>query len=132
MSLSPSAFRRAAIGIAAAAAIFANSAARAGDFTHDQCRLISTVAADVMKGLGSNTLSVDFRQSLIRFIVPNGKLTCDGPKEIVTPTGADIDAFNTIKDVLYAPPQRISLEQAGLRSVPRTSASAAGTAPTIN
>jgi hypothetical protein len=131
MSLSPSVFRRAAIGIATAA-IFAGSSARAGDFTHDQCRLISAVAADVMKALGPSSLSVEFRQSLIKFIVPNGKqLTCDGTKEIVTPTGADIDAFNTMRVILLAPPSRISLEQAGLRSVPRASASAGG-APTIN
>src|SRR5262245_56912839 len=115
-----STFRHAMTGaVMLGAASLPSGGAQAGDFTHDQCRLIAAVATDVMKALGPTTLSVDFRQSLVRFVAPQGKFTCDGPKDILTPTGPDVDAFNTIKDVLFAPPRRISLEQAGLRSVPK-------------
>src|SRR5688572_1417219 len=48
----------------ATVALLAGSAARAGDFTSEQCGLISGVVSDVAKSLGTNKLSVDFRQSL--------------------------------------------------------------------
>jgi hypothetical protein len=88
-------------------------------FTTDQCRLISAVTAEVFRFRGAPTLSAQFRQSMVNFIAPNGSLTCDGPREIITPTENDVSAFNTIRTILLAPPRRISLEQAGLRSVPR-------------
>lgn len=44
-------------------------------------------------------------------------LTCDGPSNIRTPTGPDIDAFNTIRSVLAAGDAPIDLTGRGLRSV---------------
>jgi hypothetical protein len=44
-------------------------------------------------------------------------LTCDGEKNILTPKGADIDAFNVIRQMLLSPPAKISLQSAGLKSV---------------
>jgi len=113
--LNLSSFRTGAIALTAAAAMFAGTSAYAGDFTQDECRLISSVGTGTARAIGPEKLSQEFKSSFRSFLGPN--LTCDGPKDILTPTGIDIDTFNTIKDILYAPPRGISLEKAGLRSV---------------
>lgn len=78
-------FRRGAIALSTAAALLGSSAAaHAGSFSHEDCRLISSVITDVAKTVGARRLSLEFRQSLMSFIAPEGKLTCDGPKDIIT------------------------------------------------
>lgn len=103
------------IAAAALAAVGMTGQAKAGDFTHDQCRAIAAVASDVVKTIGKEKLSVEFRQSFINFL--GAKLTCDGPKDILTPTGEDIDTFNTIMTFLEGGSKPIYLQRAGLRSV---------------
>lgn len=115
-------FRKGAIALTTAAAVFAGTSAHAGDFTSDQCRMIAAVAGDVMKAVGASKLSIEFRTSLIDFIMPNvdgngRKMTCDGNKRITTSTADDVAAFLTMREILLAPPSKISLEKAGLRSV---------------
>ena len=116
-----SSYRRAALGLAAGAALLASPMAHAGDFSAEQCKLIATVSGEVVKTVGVQKLSEDFRKSIANFIMPevNGKrtMTCEGPKNIFTPTGNDVDAFNTIREILLSPPRQISLQKAGLRSV---------------
>jgi hypothetical protein len=63
--------------------------------------------------LDPETVSAEFKQSFRDFLGPN--LSCDGPRDIHTPTGPDIDAFNTIRSQLLA--GKISLRDAGLRAV---------------
>lgn len=82
-------------------------------FTPEQCKVIAAVAVDVLKALGPETLSGEFKQSFRNFLGPS--LTCDGPRDILTPTGPDIDAFNTIRSLLLR--GDISLREAGLRAV---------------
>jgi hypothetical protein len=111
----PSPLRKSAIALTTVAAMFAGAAAHAGDFTPEQCRSISAVGISVAKAVGPSTLSTEFKQSFRNFLGPD--LTCDGPKDILTATPDDVAAFNTIKQVLFAPPAKISLTSAGLRSV---------------
>ncbi len=101
-----------------AAAITAPGA-QAGSFTEDQCKIIAGTGGRVMQALGAETLSREFRESYRLFLAPDGRtLTCTGPMDIYTPTGADIDAFNTIRGMLLSGGDwRISLQEAGLRSV---------------
>lgn len=112
------ALRRGAIALAAGAALFGANAAQAASFTDKECRIISAVARDVVRTLGKEKLSSQFRESLINFMAPDGKtLTCDGPTQIRTPTGPDVDAFNTIRTILLAGDNPISLQKRGLVSV---------------
>jgi len=111
---------------AAGLAIAPSMTAQAAEFTPQQCEAIAGVTAKVVSVLGANTLSKEFRRSLAAFIVPDGKrATCTGPTDIVTPKGADIDAFNTIRSFLLEEKTPISLQKAGLRSV-----ASAGSSPT--
>lgn len=112
------ALRRGAAAIVAAGVLFGANAAQAGSFTELECKTVSGVAREVVKAVGKDTLSMDFRRSLLSFIAPDGKQsTCTGPLKIATPTGADIDAFNTIRGLLLAGPKPISLQERGLQSV---------------
>lgn len=72
------------------------------------------VSTNVIKAVGRDTLSVEFRQSLRDWL---GDLTCDGPTDIHTPTGPDIAAFNTIRSVVASGDDPIDLTGRGLRSV---------------
>jgi hypothetical protein len=99
--------------LAAGIVSVATGSAAAAPFTPEQCRIISAVAVDVLKAIGPDTVSPEFKQSFRDFLGP--RLTCDGPKQIRTPTVADIAAFNTIRSQLLA--GDISLQAAGLRSV---------------
>lgn len=110
----------AAIGASAVAtSLFAANAAQAqapGSFDHQTCKGIAGVIVGVYDDLGSRQkTSAAFQESIRRWLnVPN--FTCDGPKDIHTPTGEDVATFNTIKQVLYAS-TNISLTAAGLRSI---------------
>jgi hypothetical protein len=84
-------------------------------FTPEQCRIVAATVADVVRAIGANTLSVEFRTSLRDFIMTDGQMTCRGPGTILTPTTNDIAAFNTIRSQLLA--SDISLQKAGLRSI---------------
>jgi hypothetical protein len=126
----PSSFRKKATAVAAATAMMGAASfatdAQAGDFTHEQCKIIAGITTDTMNAIGTNKLSPEFRGSIVKFIAPEGQLTCDGPKDILTPRGKDVDAFVVIRAVLLsrAGGGSISLEKAGLRSVdPATLAS---------
>lgn len=113
------ALRRGAFALATIAAMAASTGVQAaGSFTEHECKVISLVTRDVVKAVGVDTLSTDFRRSLASFMAPDGnKLTCDGPTRITTPTGPDVDAFNTIRTILLAGPNPISLQNRGLVSV---------------
>jgi hypothetical protein len=87
--------------------------ATAAPFTPEQCKIISAVAVDVLKAIGPDTVSAEFKQSFRDFL--GSGLTCNGPKEIETPTANDIGAFNTIRSVLLN--AGISLQEGGLRAV---------------
>jgi hypothetical protein len=95
----------------------AAGSASAAPFSAEQCKVIAATISQVLATLGAGTLSVEFRTSLRDFVVTDGKLTCAGSKEILTPTTQDIAAFNTIRTILLGGPNPISLQEAGVRSV---------------
>lgn len=119
--------RRGGIAVAAATAMAASTlfgvnaaqASEASKFTDHECKVIYLTTKEVVKVLGVETLSKDFRQSIANFMVPDGKtLTCTGPTDIATPRGDDVDAFNTIQDILAASKDNpILLQDRGIRSV---------------
>lgn len=113
------ALRRGAFVLATTATLFGANAAQAASFTEQECKIIGTVAIDVVKSVNaSNPVSQEFWTSFMRFLAPDGKrATCDGPTQIRTPTGPDVDAFNTIRTFLLAGPNPISLQKRGLVSV---------------
>jgi hypothetical protein len=112
------ALRRGAFALAAVASLAAATPGQAASFTEHECKVISGVARQVVTALGPNSLSVDFRRSLLGFIAPDGKRsTCTGPTQIRTPTDPDIAAFNTIRGILLQGPSPISLQERGLVSV---------------
>lgn len=115
-----STFRKTALGLTAAAAMFAGTAAHAGDFSAEDCKFIAHVGVTAAKVAGPEKLSVEFKTSFRNYLGAN--LTCDGPKNILTPTGEDVATFNTIRQVLLAPPRSISLEKAGVRAIDPRSA----------
>jgi len=91
-------------------------AAAQSAFTKDECKFIAGVAISTVKAVGSDKLSVDFRQSFVNWLGPN--ITCDGPREIVIRTGTDTDVMNAIRDGLSASSLRMDLTQrAGFRFV---------------
>lgn len=120
--------RKGAIAAATVGSLFAANAAAAADaslpsaprFTQQECRLISIIAVDVAKAMGPEKLSTEFKQSFRNFLGPN--LTCDGPTQISTPKGDDIDAYNTIGGLLLQGPKPISLRERGLRAVYKAAA----------
>jgi hypothetical protein len=111
------AFRRraAALGIAAIATLFAANATQAANFTPHECKVIAGVAGKVVRELGKDTLSLQFRQSFRNFIDANA--TCTGPTNIATPKGPDIDAFNVMRGILASGEKPIDLYARGVRAV---------------
>ena len=83
-------------GVALFSAGYGTSAI-AADFTEAQCRDIAAVAGTVVRTVGKENLSVEFRQSFRDFL--GAKLTCDGPKNLSTPTDKDLAALLTIEDI---------------------------------
>lgn len=110
-------FRRrfAAVGMAALATLFAANATQAASFTPHECKVIASVAGRVVRELGKDTLSLEFRQSFVNFL--DAKVTCTGPTNIATPTVNDVAAFNVIGGILLHAETPISLNARGLRSV---------------
>jgi hypothetical protein len=89
--------------------------ASASALSYEQCRTIAAITSQVVKTAGKDRLSSAFRNSMIQYVAPDGKIACTGSKEIQTPHGPDIDAFNTIRGLLLT--DGISLEKGGLRAV---------------
>jgi len=87
--------------------------------TYDQCRSIASVSQAVVKSLGPETLSVEFRKGWRDFVAPVGKLTCDGSTEIATPNGSDIDALGVIAVALKGLKPPINIFSYGVRGVPQ-------------
>ncbi len=110
-------FRRkvAAAGMAVLATLFVANATQAASFTPHECKVIAGVAGKVVRELGKDTLSLEFRQSFRNFLDAN--VTCTGPTNIATPKGPDIDAFNVIGGILLHGETPISLSARGVRAV---------------
>jgi hypothetical protein len=89
--------------------------ASASALSYEQCRTVAATAAEVVKVARKEKLSAAFRESLAKYVAPEGTIACTGPKEIRTPTGADIDAYNTIRGLLLH--SNISLQDEGLRAI---------------
>ena len=87
----------------------------AQDFSQAECKVIAAVASKVVKAVGKDTLSLAFRQSFRNWL--GTPLTCQVPVEIRTPTGPDIDAWNTIRTVLGSGDQPIDLLERGVKAV---------------
>lgn len=104
------------MALALTGAVLFGSCNLAQAFTKQECKGIAYVVMDVIKAVGADKLSVEFRQSLTDWVRPPD-FTCDGPKDILTPRGKDIDVFNTIMSILESGKNPISLQDAGLRSV---------------
>lgn len=102
--------------LASIAAMAMTHPAAAGDFTKEECKGITGVAIEVFKAMDGSTLSEQFRSSFKNWIRPP-EFTCDGPKNIYTPTDRDIAAFNAIRAALEGGSQPIFLTKVGLRSV---------------
>ena len=112
-----SALRKGAIALAAGSVLMAANA-QAASFTQEECGLIAGVSATTVRSLGADNLSVEFRDSLMRFVAPDGRrATCDGHTEIKTRTADDAAAFATIRRLLLSPPHSVSLQRAGVRAV---------------
>lgn len=107
--------------MAAGAALLGTAAptpAQAAAFTEQECKVIAGVTSEVVRAVGKDKLSREFRLSMARFIGPDGKrATCDGPTNIATPTVDDSAAYNTIRGILLEGPNPISLQERGLVSV---------------
>lgn len=112
-----SAFRRSAIALAAAATLFAANA-QAATFSEQECKVVAGISAKTVRAVGPETLSQDFRRSLMSFAAPDGqRATCSGPTNIATPTVNDVAAFNVIRGILASGSNPIDLQARGLRSV---------------
>jgi hypothetical protein len=83
----------------------------APQFTELQCKTIATTTTEVFEALGAQKLSVDFRRSVIDFIIPDGRtVTCTGPRQIAWRDRSDWAAFHTIRAQLLGSRVPISLE----------------------
>lgn len=104
----------AAMFAAAATGLVAPIAANAAPpISQTECDIIAKTSSRVLRAVGPETVSTEFKQSFRSFLGKN--LTCDGPTDIRTPTKQDVALFNNIRTELLA--FDISLEKAGLRSV---------------
>lgn len=112
-SFSRTTARKAALGIAAAAAM--TTGAAAADFTQKQCAGIAETAIEVLRAVGKDTLSQEFRQSFRGWL--GADLRCDGPKDIIIVTHNDSATYATIREALLRGSKPISLQKAGLRVV---------------
>lgn len=118
-SNSKTVLRRGAFALATVTAMTgATTGAQAAEFTREECGLIAETSRAVVKAVGVNTLSLEFRQSLGRFLVPdrNVGLTCAGPTQIATPTTNDVAAYSTILSFLP-----FDLQARGVRAVAQLS-----------
>ena len=128
------------LALAASTMAAVTAPAMAGDFTQDQCKSVSAIARAVVRHVGKDTLSLEFRQSFVDWMGPETR--CDGPKEIAIVTENDSATYRTIRSELLQLPKPISLQKAGLNPVVKSSASAtpsvpqkrsdATSAPTVN
>lgn len=130
-----------ALALAAASMAAVTSPALADGFTQKECKGIAGIAGAVVRRVGADMLSVEFRQSFMDWVGPEAR--CNGPKEIAIVTDQDSATFGTIRSELLQLPKPISLQKAGLRGVEKSSAvtttpvpqkrsDAAPAAPTIN
>jgi hypothetical protein len=94
-------------------------------FTQDECRQIRVATTLVFNRVSASNLSLEFRQGMINFIIPNGQTsTCTGSREISWRTQTDAATFNTIRGLLLTPaPNYLSLERAGVVLAPTPVAS---------
>ena len=100
-SNSKQALRRGAFALATAATLFGANAAQAANFTADECKTIFATSLHVVNELGKETLSNEFRTSLVRFMIPDGKnLACDVNSPIEMQTTKDNTAMATIDSLL--------------------------------
>lgn len=106
--------RSAAFGLAAAT-LMAIGPAVAGDFTQDECKGIAVSASQVVRTVGANTLSREFRKSFMNWM--GRDMMCAGPKDIIIVTENDSAAYGTIRSMLLAGSHPLSLQKAGLRVV---------------
>lgn len=129
-----------ALALAATTLGAVTAPALAGDFSPADCRGISGIAGAVVRHVGKDTLSVEFRQSFVNWI--GADFRCDGPKEIAIVTANDSATYATIRSELLLLPKPISLQKAGLAPVVKARAAAeppvpqkrsdAGPVPTVN
>lgn len=105
-----------AAGLSGLVGLAPQADAAAPPLTQAECRIVSAIAVEVIKAVGRDTLSVEFRQSFRNWL--GADLTCDGPREIATPTTNDIAAYNTIRTVLASGEDPIDLQAIGLKAVP--------------
>ncbi len=113
-----STLRKAAFVTAAAAALIAFPSTKAvgqqQPLTKEECRAVAAVYIEIVNRVQT---SEEFRKSMIAWVNPNS-FTCDGPKEIIIKTGADSDAFVTIRGALGAASRPIDImTRGGLRAV---------------
>lgn len=99
--------RKAALGMAAAAAMM--TSASAADFTQAECKGIAGTATEVVKSVGAKTLSREFRQSFMNWM--GSDLRCDGPKDIIVITHNDDAALATIRDALLTGSKPLDLSK---------------------
>ncbi len=110
-------FRRkvAAVGMAALATLFAANATQAASFTPQECAIVyETTKMTIEKTVGRQGVSADFMQSFRAFLGP--RMACDGPANIVTRPGPDIDVYN-VAAALLANNHRIDLNAKGVRAI---------------
>lgn len=90
--------------MAAGAALLGAAApgsAQAAGFTEQECKVVAAVTGEVVRAVGKDELSVDFRKTLVTFIVPDSKhATCTGPAMVKLRSLSDQDAISKIHDRL--------------------------------
>lgn len=101
--------------------------AMAGEFSQKECRGISGIAGAVVRRVGKDNLSLEFRQSFVDWM--GAEFRCDGPKEIALVTDEDAATYRTIRSELLQLPKSIDLKKAGLKPVERSSAASAPSVP---
>lgn len=116
-----------ALALAASTMAAVTSPALAGDFSPADCRGISGIARAVVRRVGADTLSLEFRQSFLSWM--GAETRCDGPKEIAIVTENDSATYATIRSELLLLPKPISLQKAGLTPVVKSSVAATPPAP---
>ena len=117
-----------ALALAASTLAGVTAPALADGFSPAECRGISAMTRAVVRRVGKDSLSVEFRQSLVDWM--GSEFRCDGPKDIAIVTENDSATYATIRSELLQLPKPISLQKAGLNPVvKRTSATAAPSVP---
>ena len=129
-----------ALALAASTMAAVTSPVLAGEFSQRECKGIAAIAGAVVRHVGKDTLSMEFRQSFVNWM--GTEFRCDGPKEIAILTENDDATYRTIRSELLQLPKPFDLKKAGLRVVVRSNAEAeapgpqkrseAAPAPTVN